>query len=198
MEDFSGGITKIIVSIVIVCVLQGLGVNRWIAQGIGESFGLMMENAKGKTSAELKRINEEREFRANVWKSQMKQLAKSKKRIRLKLENDTHKKIYVAAHYLDLAGNWVTGGWWSIDAFDSMSPNIYTDNRTIYFYAYSEDNKWIWDGKGENGSINKFVSYRNKFSRLIASDKLEGLEDVRRVPFFKQKMNGWSFTQTFN
>ena len=54
--------------------------------------------------------------------------------IKVKLVNRSSQKIWVAMTYKDLEGDWVNRGWWTVRPGSSMTPNIQTKNRIVYFY----------------------------------------------------------------
>ena len=67
--------------------------------------------------------------------------------------------IWVAVHYMDLDGIWITKGWYKIESHKKRFL-LTTKNRKVYFTAHSSNNKYNW-GSGPyqwsvRGSQNKF------------------------------------------
>lgn len=197
-----------------------------LGKGGGEAAEVIVSNPPGNSSneeikrltAEIERLRRAREEAAaeaslvearkiladnrrlqmTQWKSAMLERARGEQVFDLVLKNKCHQKIYVAASYKDLNGTWVTRGWWSIDPFSEISPNIKTKNTYIYFYAYSPEGKY-WSGEGKEGCSWEYTA-REEFVTLYADDKLEGLEGVEQKPFVRVRMagEGWQHTHSFS
>lgn len=60
--------------------------------------------------------------------------------------NDCDKSIYVAVHYMDLWGSWVTDGWYLVQPHIGF-PIASTNNRYVYIAAISQDGRTEWKGK---------------------------------------------------
>ncbi len=90
--------------------------------------------------------------------------------------NCSDKVIYIAVHYKDIEGAWVTsGGWWSIDYKQTVKlPN--TKLHYVYFYA-TNDSGVSWEGK-KKIKVSK-DSFLYPYGRKIGGD---------RYVFFKKQM----------
>ena len=88
------------------------------------------------------------------------------RRFRVHIKNSCHKTIYVAIHYKNLNGNWVTEGWWELPPGE-RNYVADTDNRIDYIYAESKGpNRSYWAGDdGYRWSVrnsDKMYEYREK------------------------------------
>ena len=77
---------------------------------------------------------------------------------RISLKNSCDKsKIFVAVGYKDLAGEWVSRGWWSVKPKTEIQTDIKTRNPHIYIYAEpkkSDIGKWSGDNKDDSAQFN--------------------------------------------
>jgi uncharacterized membrane protein len=72
----------------------------------------------------------------------------------LTIINKTDKKIYLALvfwHYKGNNSNWVSKGWWHFEPNESGTVALPLNRdgyfyKDFYYYAHSEDNKYVWGG----------------------------------------------------
>lgn len=102
----------------------------------------------------------------------------------ISIKNNCDKIISIAIHYKAIEDEWVTKGWWNINPHDSITTDINTRNREIYFYAQGGGYKW--NGENKENSVNRDVI--NKAFMCVGNQQLEG-KGKKTVSFFKRELN---------
>lgn len=154
-----------------------------------------LEEEKKRLNALLKRKNVE-----NLWKNEQIRKAENSYTRKVIVENLHNETVFIAFHYMDLNGKWVTEGWWDYQPYEVSNPDIYTSNRYVYYFATTKDKKIIWDGEGEKGATNQLISGET-FVRLSKDDNLDYLLNVETVSFQRIDMknkDGYKLTLTYN
>jgi uncharacterized membrane protein len=101
------------------------------------------------------------------------------------VSNDCRKgKMYVAIHYKDLLGDWVTTGWWGAEPGETVHTNVTTSNSVIY-YSANIGSEVQWQGKGQQDSIVKTVTYE-AFYHVQGEQFI--YDDTRQVSFLKKNI----------
>ena len=114
--------------------------------------------------------------------------------IKVKLVNRSSQKIWVAMTYKDLEGDWVNRGWWTVRPGSSMTPNIQTKNRIVYFYAHGASGG-EWSGEGEGGAIRRWVVNQEFFT--VENQQPDG-DNLRQVVLMKRDVGSGGFTMNFD
>lgn len=179
--------------------LQQKGIDNSFQKKVTTDEDEKSETPNNKTSIE-KELKDaallNRTLETRQWKARMNELAKRNDVIDITITNNCNQDIFVCLYYMDLEDNWVTQGWWSIKAYQSIEPDIKTSNGL--FYSYAKSTRLTWDGKGESDSMSRMISSQN-FVRIDENDQLEYLEGIEYVKFHKVYIGSyWTFGYTFN
>jgi uncharacterized membrane protein len=100
---------------------------------------------------------------------------------------------------MDLAGEWVTRGWWKVRPGEAFQTDAKTRNRNIYFFAKParpELGLGTWNGEGQNDSIRGSIAH-GKFHQMRAEPF--SYEGMAEATFFKRDIGeGWKvYVQPF-
>jgi|CXWL01.1.fsa_nt_gi uncharacterized membrane protein len=99
------------------------------------------------------------------------------------LRNTCDVEVAVALYYRAIDETWVSRGWWTVPAGETVVTDAITRNDPIYFFAENQAAGWLWDGTGREGSVELSV-VDEKFDHL-ADDRFV-YANPRRVSFYRR------------
>lgn len=108
----------------------------------------------------------------------------------VKFTNKTSKTVSFAVRYKDIvSGEWVTRGWYNVDALSNRTITISTNNSVAYWYGYA--GKSWWGGKEGASTTKKYKVVNVKF--LVKGNNTPSGNNLRTVNFKEVRSNNGLF-----
>ncbi len=100
----------------------------------------------------------------------------------LDIKNETGSIVNVAVRYLDYRegrnnGLWATIGWYNVKPWEEITVNLYTDESTVYIYAYNNSQRWV-GSKSDSRDLYFWVSPKSMYLHGKSVPKDEGAHQV--------------------